>query len=305
VPFPGLSRDDMRQALGELDQALFHHDQWCEALNRTLICRLSPDQRDIEEGAHRRCRFGQWLYGHGSGNLARHPGFTEIEGAHARMHDSARGLLAKAGDRAPISLDDYERFIAALKQMRLEVLTVKHELEDAIFNIDALSGAANRIGMLTKLREQQALARRKIHVCCIAMMDLDHFKNVNDTYGHAVGDRAIVAVARLVMAGLRPYDMFFRYGGEEFLICVVNADLEAGRDIVDRLRRDIAAMSIEGEGNSPFHMTASFGLTPLDPDISVEQSIDRADKALYAAKSAGRNRVVIWEPSMSEALAAR
>ena len=301
MPFPGLSHDDMRQALGELDQALFHHEQWCEALNRTLICRLSFDQRDIEDDAHRKCRFGQWLYGPASGNLAGHPGFAEIEGAHARMHDCARGLLTTSARRAPILLDDYERFVNALKHMRLEVLTTKHELEDAIFNIDALTGASSRIGMLTKLREQQALVIRKVQFCCVAMMDLDHFKNVNDTYGHVAGDRAIVAVARQVTAGLRPYDLFFRYGGEEFLICATNADLKLGRDIIDRLRRDIAAMSIESDDNSHFGLTASFGLTLLDPDVSVEQSIDRADKALYAAKAAGRNRVVIWDASMSEA----
>jgi len=297
MSFPELSHDDMRKALGELEQALFNHEQWCEALNRTLICGLAPDQRDIDEDAFRKCRFGQWLYGIGQGKLANHPGFAEIVAAHARMHNAAKELLVSSMSREPISIEDYERFINALKQMRLEVHTTRHELEDAIYNVDPLTGAASRIAMLTKLREQQALVQRKVHFCCLAMMDIDHFKRVNDTCGHAAGDRVLSGVAQHVKAQLRPYDLFFRYGGEEFLICAVNTDLKAGYDIMDRLRQQIASLRFEN-GGGPFSVAVSFGLTLLDPDVSVEQSIERADKALYAAKANGRNRVVIWDPAM-------
>jgi diguanylate cyclase (GGDEF)-like protein len=100
------------------------------------------------------------------------------------------------------------------------------------------------------------------------------------------------------MRNLRPYDMFFRYGGEEFLICEPNTDLRSGFGIVERLRNDIGAMRFESNGRS-FRVTASFGVTLIDPDVSVEMSIERVDKALYAAKAAGRNCVVIWDPSMT------
>lgn len=299
MAFPGLSQENMRAALGVLEQALFHHEQWCEGLNRTLICGLTPDQRDVKDDAHRNCRFGQWLYGPGFGSLAQHPGFAEIEAAHERMHHCAKDMLLASAAGKRIPLEGYERFVNALKQMRLEVLTTKHELEDAIYNLDPLTGAASRIGMLTKLREQQAFVQRKVHFCCLAMMDLDLFKIVNDTYGHATGDRVMVAMARHILGKLRPYDMFFRYGGEEFLICVTNADIKTGYDIVDRLRQELALLPYEVDGNPPFHVTVSFGITLLDPDVPVEKSIDRADKALYAAKTAGRNRVTIWDPSMS------
>ena len=299
MPFPGLSQDDMRKALGELDQALFHHDDWYEALNRTLICGLSADQRDVDEDAHRKCRFGQWLYGPNSVHVARHPSFIEIEDAHKRMHRCAKGLLAASAKRESIPLEDYERFVNVLKHLRLEVMTTKHELEDAIYNLDPLTGAASRIGMLTKLREQQELVKRKVHFCCLAMMDFDGFKQVNDTHGHAAGDRVIVTVTQHAMGQLRPYDMIFRYGGEEFVICLTNADLKLGYSIADRLRDDVAAMQFDSNGGPSFQVTVSFGVTLLDPDVPVEQSIDRADRALYAAKAVGRNRVVVWDPSMS------
>lgn len=181
MSFPGLSQNDMRNALAELEQALFHHEQWWEALSRTLICNLSPDQRDIDAQPQRKCQFGQWLYGPNSHSLASHPSFAEIKSAHERMHRCATDLLIASMQRQPISLEAYERFNNALKQMRLEVMTTKQELEHAIYNIDALTGAASRFGMLTKLREQQALVQSKVHFCCLAMMDLDCFKRVNDT----------------------------------------------------------------------------------------------------------------------------
>ena len=144
------------------------------------------------------------------------------------MHHCVREMLLASAAREPIKIEIYERFVTSLKQMRLEVQTMKHELEDAIYNLDPLTGAASRIGMLTKLREEQAFVQRKMHSCCLAMMDLDNFKAVNDTYGHAAGDRVLVTVVKHILAHMRPYDMLFRYGGEEFLICSPDTDFRPG-----------------------------------------------------------------------------
>ena len=152
-----LSPDLMRSSVAELEQALFNHEQWCEGLYSTLICRLPPDQRDMEVDAHRRCRFGQWYYGTGSIKLSSHRGFEEIAIEHQRMHQYAATLLNASTHRVPISVQDYERFDSALKRMRLEIATLKHDIEDALYNLDPLTGAASRIGMLTKLREEQEL----------------------------------------------------------------------------------------------------------------------------------------------------
>jgi diguanylate cyclase len=293
-----LTHDELTKALSELDQALFHHEQWHEELNRTLICSLSPDQRDLEKDAHRNCRFGQWLYCGGPRGLATHPAFAEIEVLHQRLHNCARQLLIASANGEQISLQDYELFSNAVRQMRLEMLTTKHEIEDTIYNLDPLTGAASRIGMLTRLREQQALVKRKAQSCCVAMMDLDHFKNINDTYGHAMGDKVLSVLARHLKNQLRPYDMLFRYGGEEFLICLPSSDMKSGRDAVERLCQNLAAVHFKADGNTSFQVTVSFGLTLLDPDVSVETSIERADKALYAAKAAGRNCVRVWDASM-------
>jgi diguanylate cyclase (GGDEF)-like protein len=131
------------------------------------------------------------------------------------------------------------------------------------------------------------------------MFDLDHFKTVNDQYGHLTGDKVLVDVAHYIVAHLRPYDKVFRYGGEEFLICLPDTDAQSGRDIIDRLRAELGSLVHAAADGRTFQVTISFGVTLLDPDIPVEQSIDRADKALYVAKATGRNRTVIWDASMN------
>jgi diguanylate cyclase len=295
---PNLSDEQMRTVVKALEQASYNHNQWAEALYGTLICRLPPDQRDMSGDAHRLCRFGQWYYKFGLVALERHPGFTEIGIAHETMHRYAASLLRATVDSVPISINDYERFVSGLKRLHLELETVQHEFVDALSNLDPLTGTPSRAGMLTKLREEQELVKREVRECAVAMMDLDQFKAVNDQYGHVVGDNVLVGFARYIMAHLRPYDRVFRYGGEEFVICLPNADLEAGHEIIDRLREELASLPFEADGKGQFHVTASFGLTLLDAAAPVERSIDHADKALYVAKAKGRNRVITWDASM-------
>lgn len=299
MAIPNLSDEQMRAALKELEQASYNHDQWAETLYGTLICHLTPDEHDVARDAHHMCRFGQWYYKSGSIALRDHPGFAEIGIEHERMHQYAASLLRSSAEGIPISIKAYERFVTTLKRLHLELSSVRHELEDALFNLDPLTGTPSRIGMLSKLREQQEFVKRN-KPCIVAMMDLDLFKSVNDKYGHLVGDTILIGFARYIMAHLRPYDKVFRYGGEEFLICLTDTDLETGHVIIDRLRDELASLPFEANGKGIFHVTVSFGLTALDPEVTVEQSIDRADKALYVAKATGRNRLVKWDASMNE-----
>lgn len=300
MAIPILSDEQIRNALKELEQAKYNHEQWTETLYGTLICRLTADERDIAPDAFRRCRFGQWYYKSGGAAFGDFPGFAEIGVEHERMHQHAATLLRSTAKGVPVSIQDYERFQTALKRMRLEIATVQHDLEGTLFNLDPLTGTPSRIGMLSKLREQQEFVRRN-HACAVAMMDLDRFKLINDEFGHSAGDKVLVAVAHYVMAHLRPYDRVFRYGGDEFLLCLPDTSLEEGRVIVERLRQELGLLRHEAEGKGVFHVTVSFGVTALDGNLPVEQSIDGADKALYAAKETGRNRVVVLGVSSPEA----
>lgn len=301
MPLASIPAEQMREVVKELDQAAYNHEQWAEMFHGTLISRMPPDDRDIDEDAHRKCRFGQWYHNAANSMVHDYPGFAEIGLAHERMHKTAARLLRSSAEQLPISTQDYESFVTARKRLGLEIASVRDEFRNALNSLDPLTGTPGRVGMLTELRAQLGLVKRKLITCVIAMMDLDHFKIVNDTYGHVVGDEVLIKFARHVATHLRSYDRVFRYGGEEFLICLPGTDLQHGSEIANRLREDLAALSHKADGRESFSVTASFGLCLLDPEVSVEQSIDRADRALYAAKQAGRNRVLAWESSMKSA----
>lgn len=293
-----VAQNEIQSVLLQLDQAIYSHHQWYSAITRTLICRLPHDLRDGAKEAHRQCIFGQWYYGVAPDTLRVHPGFIAIGIEHKNVHRLAAQLLQTSASGATISSLDYDGFVNVLERLRLQLYTLKHELEEVLYNLDPLTGADNRIGMLTKLREQQEMVKRHVEACCIVMMDIDHFKAINDTHGHIVGDMVLAASAHNVMEHLRPYDKLFRYGGEEFLICMPNTEMSAGYEVVERVRLGLAANRIDYGSKEPLQITMSFGVTLLDPDVSVEQSIERADKAMYAAKTAGRNCTRTWNPAM-------
>lgn len=290
-----LMHSDLHNYITPLDQALYNHEQWFNDLIRTLVCHLSPDQRDLSPTSFKECRFGQWYDSVQSEALSKHQGFIAIGYAHQQMHGLATQLLL-ANQTSNVVPLDYDSFANSLTRLRLEIYTLKRELEDLLYNSDPLTKALNRINMLPILREQQELVRRNTQEGCLVMMDLDNFKTVNDTYGHAAGDKILVESAHLIMKNLRPYDKIFRYGGEEFVICMPHTTSTTMLDIVERIRLELEQNNIDIGGGKKSHITASFGVTMLDPSLPVEQSLDRADKAMYAAKQAGRNCVKLWTP---------
>lgn len=294
MTIPSMSSDQLHAVVRELEQALYNHERWAEMLHGTLICRSAPDERDLNPDAHHLCRFGQWCYGGGALVLGEHPAFVEIESEHARMHRFAAQLLAKTAEGEVPTAEDYEGFLSALKLLRLEIATLRHDLEDALNNLDPLTGTPNRIAMLGRLREHRQLVKRGMHACAIAMLDLDHFKSVNETHGSDTADKVLVSFAQHIMAHLRPYDRVFRFGSEEFLILLVDADLPTACEVIERLRAALGGIAHRGTSGT-FHVTVSLGVTLLDGEVPVEKSIERADKALYAAKAGGRNRAVVWE----------
>lgn len=293
-----VTRDELQAVIAQLKEALYNHQQWYGALIRTLVCKLPGNKHDIDPEAHTNCRFGQWYYGKAPEKMRNHPGYIALGEEHQRMHHMVRLLLNAADAGNPISTLDFDNFANALERLRLEIFALERELEDSLFNRDSLTGAITRFGILPTLREQQELVKRHAQRCCIAMMDLDNFKTVNDRHGHPAGDSVLAASVQYLIKHLRPYDKVFRYGGEEFLLCMPYTELMPCHDRVKELNEGLVALEIDIGEKEPIHVSASFGLTLLDPDIPVEKSIDRADKALYAAKAAGRNCVRIWDSSM-------
>jgi diguanylate cyclase (GGDEF)-like protein len=126
----------------------------------------------------------------------------------------------------------------------------------------------------------------------VALVDLDHFKRINDSHGHAVGDSVLRAFAEQAGAAMRGTDTVGRWGGEEFLVIYPRSTAQEAAQGADRLRERVAAAVVTTPGGQPLTFTVSIGLTEHLPPESVEALVERADRAMYQAKSQGRNRVV-------------
>ncbi|MFY0990107.1 sensor domain-containing diguanylate cyclase [Halomonas sp. C05BenzN] len=159
-----------------------------------------------------------------------------------------------------------------------------------LIGTDMLTGALNRRAFFEQGEAVLALAARHGRRVPLAMLDLDHFKHLNDTHGHAAGDLALQSFAMRCRECLRPYDLFARIGGEEFAVILVDSDPEQARDILERLREAVEGIELEVDGTA-IRFTVSVGLTILEPDGSLDRALSRADRALYRAKREGRNRI--------------
>ena len=158
--------------------------------------------------------------------------------------------------------------------------------------VDALSGIANSRTFVDRASQEADRAKRHKRHLAIVTFDIDNFKAVNDTHGHAAGDAAIRALAGAVALQLRRLDTLARVGGEEFAILMPETEPGSAESVCERLRRAIATTAIRA-GATPFSVTASFGLTEFDADNdTVDSALQRVNRALYRAKEEGRNRVV-------------
>ena len=164
---------------------------------------------------------------------------------------------------------------------------------------DVLTGWHNRRYLQVRLKEELARACRDSSNLVCLMLDIDHFKQVNDTWGHAAGDAVLQELAQRVEAQVRASDVAARYGGEEFVVLLPNTDDEAGARLAERIRAAVSATLIELPGGESVRITASIGIAGIAPDKDEtdlktigDSLIARADVALYSAKTAGRNKVV-------------
>jgi diguanylate cyclase (GGDEF)-like protein len=187
----------------------------------------------------------------------------------------------------------------------------KRELDAAVAQVDervrrdSLTGLFNRKHMQGLLDREKARHALTGQAFCVALIDLDHFKRVNDTHGHHVGDEVLLGFARIAQASLRETDTIARWGGEEFLVLLPETASEAdGRVSMDRLRARIEA-SMPSATVPALRVTFSAGLALHEDGLGIERTLERADQALYRAKESGRNRIVTASRSLDSAACSR
>lgn len=191
------------------------------------------------------------------------------------------------------------RLAAQLSSLRQRLQSQKDELAQALTRIqilatrDELTGLVNRRHMMDVLQQhRKRLQRSGYHRFCLAILDLDHFKRVNDTHGHGVGDEVLRRFAAVAQQALRDTDVLARWGGEEFLLLLNDTSAEQAQIGLDRVRELLADARLSNDVPD-LRATFSAGLTAYDSGEPLDVCIERADRALYEAKAAGRNRTVI------------
>jgi diguanylate cyclase (GGDEF)-like protein len=207
--------------------------------------------------------------------------------------------LIRLSEESDARLRAFEERIGKLEAENLDLLMQNRALSE-ISARDTLTGLYNRWYVMEKIDSEMNRALRHGAPMSVLMLDLDHFKNVNDSFGHSVGDQVLKNVGQVLRESCRVYDVPGRYGGEEF--CIVLPETRVGNTgaVAERIRSRLAATKIP-IGNTSVTVTASIGVAGMDsvPDegvVSAAALVDRADRALYSAKHLGRNRVELWLP---------
>lgn len=189
-----------------------------------------------------------------------------------------------------------QRIRAKLQQQR-EALAQALEINRELATRDELTGLINRRAMLELMGLEHRRSLRNGRPLVLAQLDIDHFKPINDRYGHATGDRALQAFAGTLRASVRDSDVLARWGGEEFVLMLSDTHLDGARELLERIRLAVESLEIP-HATDTLRMSVSVGLALHLPGDTVEHTLERADQALYTAKALGRNRVVV-APSSS------
>lgn len=218
----------------------------------------------------------------------------------ARLSRALRSLLRRIGMAEQLreaAVRDAEAHAAESRELSADVERLRHLSET-----DPLTGLLNRRAFLSNAERLVAFARRYGRDLAVVVADIDHFKRVNDTYGHAAGDAVIKEVARRLQGNARDSDLVARFGGEEFVVLLMESDVTAAAAYAERVRAAIQGGAVALEDGRSIALTLSLGCTILHAgDRDVQDVVDRADGALYAAKTSGRNRVRVTVPSPTAA----
>ncbi|MBY0429586.1 MAG: diguanylate cyclase [Rhodospirillales bacterium] len=283
--------DVNQQTIRDVGQAAMTHMAWLKSIHTALMFHEDVAAPPVEVPAI----LDEWVEATFSEKAVkdRQAAVARLRCATERMHDWASRLTTETRQGRIIERTGYMGFMTSVENFQRQLRALEALLRQSLAETDPLTGVSNRQGMMRDLERERNRMIRTGQPCSLVLTDLDHFKRVNDIYGHLAGDKVLRTAARFFSRKLRPYDLVFRFGGEEFLFCLPNTDIETARHILERLRSLMNRVPVHLDDGTKLVVTASFGIAGMAENRSLTDTIAEADVAVYAAKTGGRNRVVV------------
>jgi len=283
--------------IAELDAAVEAHMNWTRRILRCAVLRTSPGEDVLAPLAHTLCRFGCWFISHRSHfDAIDAQAAQQVETVHQAMHDAIRSICADVLAGQPgqnANLEAYEQSQSELLGLLARFKTL---ILSSAVRQDPLTGLPLRYGIEHDFTLYQKDARRNRSLLYVVMIDIDHFKRINDSYGHPVGDMALRHLANTMKRTLRGNEPLYRFGGEEFLwLMQCNSVGEAEQSAL-RLLTTIRTTPVPIGDGQPITLTVTLGLAQVGEQEELSSAIKRSDVALYEGKNAGRDRYVIANP---------
>lgn len=283
--------------IGELDAAVEAHMDGTRRIIRCAVLHTMPGDDVLDPLAHALCGFGAWFTENRMQFEALDPAAAQrVETAHRAMHDAIRSICnhVMAGEPGhPEELDAFEACQAELSGLLAQFKTLI--LSQAVRH-DPLTDLPLRYGIENDFALCQKEARRTRTLLYVVMIDIDHFKRVNDTYGHPTGDRVLRQLAATLKQTLRANEPLYRYGGEEFLWLLKCQTPAEAKQSARRVLASVGTTPIQIAENETLRLTITLGLARTGETEDFASALKRADLALYEGKHSGRNRFVFAEP---------
>lgn len=295
---PGVEADQASVVLAAIDLAIEEHATWLGLWHRAIVCRLPGATAELADNVPTFSNFARWYASEHERELVSQQIFQALWAAFREMRECGLALLPKAAAEGSLETADYDAFAEKVGEFERLARRVRRAFQEAVVDLDPLTGVRSRRNMMDELEREKARAFRMESPFGIALCDIDHFKAVNDTHGHLAGDAVLLSVVSRIVSKLRPYDSIFRYGGEEFLIALPDSTLAVTLSVAERLCQTVRAAPVLIEGGPAIDTTVSLGICIVDGTAALPEAIERADRALYAAKNGGRDRVIAWDPSL-------
>jgi len=283
--------------IGELDAAVEAHMDWTRRIIRCAVLHTMPGDDVLDPLAHTLCRFGGWFAENRMQFETLDPAAAQrAETAHRTMHDAIRSICNHVMAGEPGHPEELDAFEASQTELTGLLAQFKTLILSQAVRHDPLTDLPLRYGIESDFALVQKEARRTRTLLYVVMIDIDHFKRVNDSYGHPTGDRVLRQLATTLKQTLRANEPLYRYGGEEFLWLLRCQTPAEAKQSARRVLASVGTTPIQIAENETLRLTITLGLARTGEAEDFASALKRADLALYEGKRSGRNRFVFAEP---------